>query len=166
MARPSHFSDQTTPRPASEGEASEAARSQPRQGAASLAFGWPALDDAEVAQRLTCRQTTPREQARDSHRPLRIGTVSSLNGAAAVQAALPISRRPRSALSRSAASHPCAGRLIECRLADGKREQVCRPRPAPDAAEPSVAMPQPPQACSSLAPCLPPMLTTPLAKNR
>lgn len=67
---------------------------------------------------------------------LRVGTVSSLNGAAAVQAALPINRRPRSAWPRSAASHPCAGRLIECRLADGKREQVCRQRPAPDAAEP------------------------------
>lgn len=48
MARPSHFSDETPPRPASEGEASVAAAARSSQGVACLTVGWQALDDAEA----------------------------------------------------------------------------------------------------------------------
>jgi hypothetical protein len=52
-----------------------------------------------------------------------------------LQAASSIRRRSTAALNRTAAGHPCIDRWIGRRLADGYREQACRPRPAPDVAE-------------------------------
>ena len=62
MARPSYFSDETPPRPASEGEASVAAAARSSQGAACLVVGWQALDGSPKLQAIfTLAKSSGRE---------------------------------------------------------------------------------------------------------
>ena len=71
-ARPSHFSDKTPPGPASEGEASVAAVAKSSQGAACLAVGWQAIDDAEAGPGLEA-QTDRSARAGPRCRPTATG---------------------------------------------------------------------------------------------